>query len=96
MKPSWRVLIDGVSKRFILRPVVFKLLVNDLVYTTEGSLRKFAGNRKLGGVADISDRLSSRGTSAVWRSGLRRISKINRRKYTVLHLRRNKIIISKC
>lgn len=55
VKLSWRALIDGLSKRFILGPVMFNLLINDLVYTTEGTLRKFAGDRKIGGVTDLSD-----------------------------------------
>lgn len=55
VKLSWRALTDGLSKRFILGPAVFNLFINDLIYTTEGTLRKFAGDRKLGGVADLSD-----------------------------------------
>ncbi|TRZ25750.1 hypothetical protein HGM15179_001336 [Zosterops borbonicus] len=55
VEPSWRPIVSGIPQESILGLVLLNLYINDLDKGIECILIKFAGDTKLGGVADTPE-----------------------------------------
>jgi len=67
---SWRPVSGGVHQESVLRPALFHIFINDLDEGIKCSVRRFADDTKLGGVAECQKAVRpSIETWTGWRAG---------------------------
>ncbi|GAB0182220.1 mitochondrial enolase superfamily member 1 [Grus japonensis] len=91
-KSSWRPVTSSVPQGSILGPSLLNNFINDLDERGECTLRNFANDTKVGGVAEMPEGRTSiqRDLNRLEKWADRNLMKFNNEKCKILHLKRTK------